>query len=745
MATTNIGPKIGIDGEAEFKKQIANINQQLKTLGSEMKAISSEFANNGDAQSALTKNTKNLTDSIAAQRSKIDLLTEQWEKSAKALGENDTKTLKYKQLLNEATAELSDMQSELKKSRNGINDFADAAEDSTGKFDGFKSALSGIGATLGAITAAAGGAAIAMATTVVNSFGELEQNLGGSVAVFQDYSDEIQKVGEEAYKSLGVSQSQYLATANKMGALFQGSGLEIAESYDLTTQAMQRAADMASVMGIDMEMAMESVAGAAKGNFTMMDNLGVAMNATNIEAWALANGIDFVWKEASQADKARVAMQMFLESTAQYAGNFERESTQTITGSLGLLRASVESFVAGLGNANADMQNLTQNMVDAFGTVVENVTPVLENIVAAIPAASNEILNHLGELLPTLLSTITDLFKSVLTTLLQLLPELIPVAVDAVLTIVDTLVENLPLIIDAAIDIVLALVSGINDSLPELIPAAVDAILTIVDTLLDNIDELIDVALELILALADGLIAALPELVERVPEIVTAVFDALTENFPKIVEAGIKLVMALMSGMFDALPTLLASVAKMVVDIALEMWDNAKRFFEFGKGIIDNLWDGVDESMSMLDIGKQIVENIWNGLISAKDWLWDKISDFASSIVGAFNNVFKINSPSKVFADDVGKYMAQGIGVGFTDEMNRVAAQMTRSVPTPEIALNGAASGMINGMQTMMAGIGGASTPLNITLKLDNGQAVATWLLPDLRAAMKADPEVVTA
>ena len=102
MATTNIGPKIGIDGEAEFRKQITNINQQLKTLGSEMKVISSEFANNGDAQSALMKTTKNLTDSIAAQRSKIDLLTEQWEKSAKALGENDTKTLKYKQLLNEA-------------------------------------------------------------------------------------------------------------------------------------------------------------------------------------------------------------------------------------------------------------------------------------------------------------------------------------------------------------------------------------------------------------------------------------------------------------------------------------------------------------------------------------------------------------------------------------------------------------------------------------------------------------------
>lgn len=124
-----------------------------------------------------------------------------------------------------------------------------------------------------------------------------------------------------------------------------------------------------------MSMAMDSVAGAAKGNFTMMDNLGVAMNATNIEAYALSKGLDFCWNTATQAEKAEMAMQMFLENTSQYAGNFARESTQTISGSIGLLKASVSSFVAGLGNADADMQNLTENMVDAFQAVVEMLSP----------------------------------------------------------------------------------------------------------------------------------------------------------------------------------------------------------------------------------------------------------------------------------------------------------------------------------------------------------------------------------
>ena len=63
---------------------------------------------------------------------------------------------------------------------------------------------------------------------------------------------------------MGLSASDYMATANKMGSLFQGSGVSIEKSVNLTADAMQRAADVASVMGLDTSMAMESIAGAAK-------------------------------------------------------------------------------------------------------------------------------------------------------------------------------------------------------------------------------------------------------------------------------------------------------------------------------------------------------------------------------------------------------------------------------------------------------------------------------------------------
>jgi len=238
------------------------------------------------------------------------------------------------------------------------------------------------GAKLATVGFAAAGAAV---IGIGRKYAELEQNLGGAEAVFGKFAKQVKKEGEDAFKGLGLAQSDYLATANKMGSLFQGSGLEQQRSLELTTKAMRRAADVASVMGVDTSMAMESIAGAAKGNFTMMDNLGVAMNATTIEAYALEKGINFKWNTASQAEKTELAMRMFFDRTKQYAGNFEKESSETISGSIGKMGAAWDNLVAGMGNPDADFGKLTKDLTGAFGDVVNNVKPLVANIFGNLP------------------------------------------------------------------------------------------------------------------------------------------------------------------------------------------------------------------------------------------------------------------------------------------------------------------------------------------------------------------------
>lgn len=239
----------------------------------------------------------------------------------------------------------------------------------------------------GKIVKAADIAVAAFATLTVKSLdlvGELEQNMGGSVAVFDEYAGKMQAIAETAYTNMGLSVSDYLATANKMGALFKGAGFEVQEASDLTAKAMQRAADVASIMGIDVSTAMESIAGAAKGNFTMMDNLGVAMNDTNLQAYALSKGIKTATSEMTTQEKVGLAMKMFLEKTAYATGNYAKEN-ETLSGSLTTAKAAVKNFLSGAGDAD--------EMLDALSDTTDI------------------ILDKLGDLLPRSLTGLGSLFK----------------------------------------------------------------------------------------------------------------------------------------------------------------------------------------------------------------------------------------------------------------------------------------------------------------------------------------------
>jgi len=650
----DIGPKIGIEGETEFRKAIRDINNNMRTLGTEMKVVTSEFDKNDNSMEAVNAKNKVLNKQIDKQKEKLSELAEGLDQSSKKYGENNRVTEGWQQSVNKATADLNKMERELKnntKSLDGFGDEIDDANSKGGKFSGIlgnmknnlkkvggsaaKAAVVGlksVGVAMGAVTLAAGAMAIKLGKEVVKQFGELEQNLGGSEAVFGEYAKSIQKSGEDAYKNLGVSQSDYLATANKMGALFQGSGLEQQKSLELTEKSMQRAADMASVMGIDMQVALDAVTGAAKGNFTMMDNLGVSMNATSIQAYATGKGLDFVWASASQAEKSEVAMQMFFENTEQYAGNFAKESTETISGSIGLMQAALGSFTAGLGNTDADMKNLTGNLVDAFKIMVKNIVPVIENLVDALPDAIDGILDAVVDLLPMLVSTVSGLFNQVLKALLNLLPDLIPVAVEAIMSIVMTLIDNLPLLIDAGLQIIVALVGALT--------------------------------------------MALPQLTEMAPQIIDTITIALSENLPLIISMGLQIIVALVGALIANIPKILESVDTIVLSILEGLLSGIGEILSFVPELFNNMVDAFND-INWSDLGKNIIKGIGSGVADSAKGLADSVGNAASGALGWTKKKLGIESPSKVFKNEVGKMMGLGIAEGIKDSAKQVESAMS--------------------------------------------------------------------
>lgn len=515
----------------------------------------------------------------------------------------------------------------------------------------------------------------------INLGGELEQNLGGTQAVFGDFAKDIQTKAQDAYKNMGLSASDYMATANKMGSLFQGSGLSQQKSLELTTQAMKRAADVASVMGIDTSMAMESIAGAAKGNFTMMDNLGVAMNATTLSAYALEKGINFKWNTASNAEKAELAMQMFMERTAQYEGNFARESEDTFSGSLGAMKAAAQDFMANLSLGN-DISTPLKTLVETAKTfLVGNLLPMIGNIVKAIPQAlagtsggvelikglvtgmiDNTVMLaqaavEIGAALWEALSAIdwvgvaNDLMNTLKTGLSNAATTLFGDGAT-INTIIASLTSKLSDFLTVGTDIVLTLVSGIMEALPDLLTMAGDLVIDFCNALMENAPQLLQEGVTLVVSLVQGIAEGLPEIATKAGELIGKFVEMFLTNLPQILELGIKLTGELAVGLIKAIPKVLEAVLNLA------------------KAIIEKF-----KSMDWKTIGQNIIMGVGNGLKAFVSMVVTAAKECAQKVIDAFKNFFGIHSPSTKMME-LAKDLIQGLINGIKNMAASAASTM---------------------------------------------------------------------
>lgn len=158
----------------------------------------------------------------------------------------------------------------LKYAQKSAKDAAKAIAKSSEKIiSATERSISRVGKAIAATASAYSASAIAIGKRSLDIRSSIEQGIGGAEAIFGDFAWRVKEDVAEAFEKSGLSAEEYYATINKMGALFKGSGFTEMEALEKASNAMQRAADVASVMGIDVDTAMESIAGAAKGNFTI--------------------------------------------------------------------------------------------------------------------------------------------------------------------------------------------------------------------------------------------------------------------------------------------------------------------------------------------------------------------------------------------------------------------------------------------------------------------------------------------
>lgn len=623
----NIGPKIGVDGEAEYRRQINQIIQQSKTLESQMKLVASQFTSATTAEEKNAKTAAVLTKQIDTQRERVKLLAEQTGKAAAKYGESDVKTQKWQQSLNEATATLNKMQNELRDTASELQDMDSEMDDGAKKALSFGDVLkanlasdaivSGVKAMASAIKEA-GAALIDLGKESIQGFAEQEQLIGGVDTLFKESSAQVQQYANNAYKTAGMSANQYMETVTSFSAsLLQSLGGDTKAAAEKADQAITDMSDNINKMGSDAQSVQNAYQGFAKANYTMLDNLKLGYGGTKEEMQRLLtdaekiSGIKYdISSYADIVDAIHV-----VQTEMGITGTTAKEAATTIDGSVNSMKSAWSNLITGMSNENLDLDKLVQNVIDSVNTFADNLIPRLQIMLPRFVQGLTQLISNmipyvapaLELLLPPLIEGIGGLVSGIV--------QALPAAVEAISAVIPMLVEQLtillPQIISAGVEIIAALASGIGENLPTLIPAVVDAIITITEGLIDHIDLLIIAAGQLIAGLAQGLIEAIPRLIGRLPEIISAIVNGLLKGMSAI-------------GM----------------------------------------------------VGQQLVEGLWNGIKNAGQWLYDKLSGWVSNILGWIKGFLGIHSPSKVFADEIGKFIPPGITLGVEQAMPRAMRDM---------------------------------------------------------------------
>lgn len=517
-----------------------------------------------------------------------------------------------------------------------------------------KGALSGVAGTVGGVFATAFATATAMVTTMtkkaIDSYADLEQNIGGVETLFKDSADRVIENSKKAYKTAGMSANQYMETVTSFSAsLLQSLGGDTEKATEYADQAIIDMSDNANKMGTSMEMIQNAYQGFAKSNYTMLDNLKLGYGGTKTEMERLladAEKISGIHYDISSYADITQAIHVIQENMG-ITGTTAKEAEQTITGSINALKGAFDNFLNGSGGIDEVVNSavtVVGNLSNAFIKIVPQLT---DGLVKAVEKLLPQIPILIKKLLPTFLKAILDLTKG--------------------------LASELPSFIQTIISSVIEVVNSLAQELPTLLPVIIDAIINGLLTYLDNIDDVVECGLKLILGLIQGISTALPTLVERGPEILKKLIFGLISSIGMIIEYAPQIIFALVQGL-DSAFNKLDEVGKQVIS---KLWEGIKSMFgpllSWAKQIPSNIINSIKADIGgMRDVGADMIRGLWEGIKSVKDWIWRKISGFFSGIVNKVKDFFKIGSPSKLFADDIGQWLPKGLAVGIEANTNSV-------------------------------------------------------------------------
>lgn len=494
----------------------------------------------------------------------------------------------------------------------------------------------------GAAIAAVGAAAGAMGTAFVKGAGEvaaygdqidkMSQKMGISAQAYQEWDFILQHSGSSIDSmQRGMVTLQKKAVDN--AEAFHKLGISQEQLASMSTEDLF-AATIEGLQGMEegaerTALASELLGGAAK-------ELGPLLNTSADDVAAMKQQVN---------DLGGVMSDDAVKAAAAYQDSLQNMKTALD----GAKRGLMTGFLPAITSVMDGLTAIFSGDSSGIGKIKEGIRTFAKQISSAIP----EIAKAGGEILVTLTEAI-----------LENLPVLLDATITTIKTIVDGLLtaENIGLLVDAALDILMALTDGLIEALPVIMDAITTIITRICERLSDPeaIMQLLDAAWAIIKAIGEGLIRNVPLILEAMANVLGAIFSAIRQKLQPLFDQGKEIIHKIGDGIKSMFNNLVSR----------------------GKEIISNIVNGIRGAISsVVSIGRNIVEGIWSGISNGLGWIKSKITGWVGNVMSFIKGLFGISSPSKVMRDQVGKWLARGIGVGFVDEMGNVERMMQNAMP----------------------------------------------------------------
>lgn len=376
-----------------------------------------------------------------------------------------------------------------------------------------------------------------------------------------------------------------------------------------------------------------------------------------------------------------------------------------------------------------------------LNTLIQGMATVIPSVLILAVDIINGLITGISQQLPNIMTAAGNIISGLIEGLLQAIPRILTAAVEIVTNLVQGIINALPNLLDAGIQIVNSLTQGINSVLPQIPAIIVNLVQNIINIIMST--DWVSLGIKVIQFIASGVqstFALIPTLFTTIFELVvqlitqinwlelgsfiirtiasgiqalaSALWSLVTSIFNNAVSIvtsidwlglGMKVIRFIANGvqaLFTAIPSLLGQIANMAVSAVtsidwLGLGTKVITFIVNGvkalinalpdalKSIAKNAFNAV-KNIDWLGLGKAIINGIVNGIKAVGDKIKDTLTGLAKGALDKAKSLLGINSPSRVFRDEVGKMIGLGMIEGINATVPAVAKAMDELITIPD-------------------------------------------------------------